>query len=92
MRNLLAFLAAVVLAVAGLGWYLDWFRIKATPAPTGQRSLQIDIHTDKITSDIHRGGEYLLDKGSEQLQKAAEKTSKPSDTNKLPAGKAPAGN
>jgi len=35
MRNLLALLAAVVLVVAGLGWYLGWFHVRATP--TGDR-------------------------------------------------------
>jgi hypothetical protein len=59
MRNLLAFLAALTLTVGGLGWYLDWFRVRSEPAPEGQRGLSIDINTSKIGADLHRGEQNL---------------------------------
>jgi hypothetical protein len=74
MRNILAFVAAVTLTVGGLGWYLDWYRIRSRPAPTGQRSLTIDINTAKIGADIH--------KGEQSLQKVLEDKGKDKETEK----------
>ncbi len=48
MRNMLAFLAAMTLAFVCTGWYLDWFSFRSTPAPSGQRSVTIDINTKKM--------------------------------------------
>ncbi len=68
MRNMLAFLAAVVLTVGGLGWYLDWYKVHTNPAADGHHNLSIDINTPKIGSD--------LQKGEENLQKILEKNAK----------------
>jgi hypothetical protein len=35
MRNLLAFVAAVVLTVAAVGWYLDWYHVGTAPGRRG---------------------------------------------------------
>lgn len=59
MRNMLAFLAAVTLTFLGAGWYLDWFKVRSTPAPAGKRSLSIDINTTKIGEDLHRGEQKI---------------------------------
>jgi hypothetical protein len=64
MRNLLAFLAAAILTFAGVGWYLDWYRIKSTPAPSGHHQLNIDVNRNKIIEDVHKG----VQKGEEKLQ------------------------
>src|SRR5438874_1459858 len=37
MRNTLAFLAAAVIAVAAVGYYLDWFSVRGTPSPNGHK-------------------------------------------------------
>ena len=76
MRNLLAFTAAVVLTVAGLGWYLGWYRVHSAPAADGHRNVNIDFNTDKITEDIHRAEKKILDHASEHLQPAKDKTDK----------------
>ena len=68
MRNMLAFLAAVVLTVAVLGWYLDWYKVGTHPAAEGHQNLSIDINTTKIGTD--------LQKGEENLQKILEKNAK----------------
>jgi hypothetical protein len=73
MRNLLALVGAIVVTVGGLGWYLDWFKIRNNPAPAGYRSLNIDINTGKISEDIHRGTarvQEALEKRSETEAKA----------------------
>ena len=72
MRNLLAFLGAVVLTVGGLGWYLGWYHVQTTPAPQGHRGVKIDFDTTKIGADIQRGGQ--------KLQGLVDKTGKDSGT------------
>jgi hypothetical protein len=52
MRNLLAFLAAVALTVAGVGWYLGWFQVRSVPSSGGQRSFTVDVNTQKIGHDF----------------------------------------
>ncbi|HZY88601.1 MAG TPA: hypothetical protein VFE78_27510 [Gemmataceae bacterium] len=68
MRNMLAFLAAVVLTVAVLGWYLDWYKVQSHSATEGHQNLSIDINTTKIGTD--------LQKGEQNLQKILEKNAK----------------
>jgi hypothetical protein len=65
---MLAFLAAVVLTVAVLGWYLDWYKVGTHPAAEGHQNLSIDINTTKIGED--------LQKGEQNLQKILEKNAK----------------
>jgi hypothetical protein len=59
IRNLLAFLAAVVVTLVAVGWYLDWFKVNSLPAPAGHRNLTIDIDTVKIGEDLHKGEQNL---------------------------------
>src|ERR1700688_1154297 len=66
MRNTLALIGAAVVPFGGLGWYLDWFKLMNSPAPSGHHSLNIDIDTVKITEDLHRG--------SVKVQEALDKT------------------
>jgi len=75
MRNLLAFLAAMAITVGVVGWYLDWYKIRAMPAPSGQRSLSIDINTSKIGTDLQKGTseiQHMLEKDGTQANKAPE--------------------
>jgi hypothetical protein len=61
MRNLLALLAFAVLAFAGAGWYLDWYKVERTPAPDGRRAYNVEVDTSKIRQDVERGTERLHD-------------------------------
>ena len=61
MRNLLAFFAAALLVFLGAGWHLGWYTVKGIPAPPGHRVVEIDVDTDKIRDDVHRGKEKLSD-------------------------------
>jgi hypothetical protein len=76
MRNLLAFAAAAALTVAGLGWYLDWYKIQSTPSTDGHRNVEVDIDTNKVGEDAHKAGETILDHGGQRLQQAVDKTGK----------------
>lgn len=69
MRNLLAFVAAAVLTFLGVGWYLDWYRVKSSPADTGHHRMDIDINGEKIIQDVQKG----VEKGEKKLQNALDK-------------------
>jgi hypothetical protein len=74
MRNLLAFMAAALLAFAGAGWYLGWYQVQSTPAASGKSAVKIEIDRNKIGTD--------LEKGKEKLHDALEKPSSSSDAAK----------
>jgi hypothetical protein len=69
MRNMLAFFAALLLSVAGVGWYLGWYTIHSTPAPDGQRSVTVDINTVKIARDLRAAEERIQQELTERSQK-----------------------
>jgi hypothetical protein len=68
MRNLLAFFAAALLVFAGLGYYLDWYKVDRVPTATGHQQLSIDIDGKKISADVIRGTE----RGAEKVEKILE--------------------
>lgn len=61
MRNLLALLAAAVLAFAGIGWYLGWYEVKSEPSVSGHEKVNIDINGSKIISDVRKGKQVVDD-------------------------------
>jgi hypothetical protein len=52
MRNLLAFLAAAVVAFLVVGWWLDWYNFRSVPSPDGKPSVTVDFNTQKIREDV----------------------------------------
>ncbi len=69
MRNTLAFLAAAVVVVAGVGWYLDWYKIDSTPSGGGHQEVNIDINSKKISADTQKAAK----RGAEELHRAMDK-------------------
>jgi hypothetical protein len=61
MRNFLAFLAAAVIVLAGVGWYLDWYKFKVTPAGDGHLSVTIDADTAKARDDVAKEAKKIED-------------------------------
>ncbi len=61
MRNLLAFLAAVVLAFAGVGWYLGWYKVDTAWLSSGHLDVHGDINGPKIKEDIREGEKEVED-------------------------------
>jgi hypothetical protein len=59
MKNLLALAAAALLLIAGVGWYLDWFKIQTTPSEGGKQQVTIDVNSPKINADLSKGRENL---------------------------------
>lgn len=76
MRNLLAFMAAAALTVVGVGWYLGWYRVSSTSTQEGKRSINIELNTTKIDTDLL--------KGEDKIHQALEKRHSGNDT--APAG------
>ena len=86
MRNLLALLAAAALTFAGMGWYLGWYTVEHSPAPSGHRAVHIDIDGQKMSSDIRKGEEKLQEALDKNLK---EDTGKRADSGNTPAVKPP---
>lgn len=72
MRNLLAFLAALTLTLACVGWYLDWYRIRSAPADGGQKSVTVDINTKKIGEDLIKAEQAIQQKLAEKAKAESE--------------------
>lgn len=79
MRNMLALFGAALLTVVGAGWYLGWYKVRSQPASVpGQHSVNIDINTNKISTDLQQGEQKLQqwlekksgDKSGEEVKKA----------------------
>ena len=54
MRNTLALVAAVVLVLGGLGWYMGWYHVQTAPTGDGHREIKIDVDAKKITEDVNK--------------------------------------
>jgi hypothetical protein len=52
MKNLLAMAAAGLLIFAGLGWYLDWYKVQRGTGADGQPNVTVGINTNEIRKDI----------------------------------------
>jgi hypothetical protein len=65
VRNLLALVAVLVLAFAGIGWYRGWYKVETEPSTPGHQSVNIDFNRDKIVEDSAQG----VKKVEEKLQK-----------------------
>jgi hypothetical protein len=76
MRNTLAFLAVLIVTVAGAGWYLGWFQVDTKPLPSGHQQVNIDIDTNKVEHDLKTGGEKVLEKGKETIEDVFDKAQK----------------
>jgi hypothetical protein len=88
MRNLLALLAALCLAVLIAGWFLNWYSVVSQPAADGHRKLSIDVNAAKVGADLQKGESVLqswLDSARRSAQAAPE--SKPDGAAPEPAGK-----
>ena len=75
MRNLLALAALALLGFVGLGWYLGWYKIQATPTTDGHRQIQIDLNTNKIKTDVAKGETKVHDLISETQGSGTQNTS-----------------
>jgi hypothetical protein len=61
MRNTLAFLGALLVVVAAVGWYLGWYQVFLAPGHSGHETVKIDIDTDKVKADLKKGEAKVLE-------------------------------
>jgi hypothetical protein len=52
MRNFLAFLAVVALALAAGGYYCGWYTVQAVPAEQGRTAFHVEVDRTKIGNDL----------------------------------------
>ena len=74
MRNLLALLGAAVLVVAGLGWYLGWYKLGFTKTSDGNLRVETDVNTRKVVDDssdaLRKAGAFVGDHVDKAAQDA----------------------
>jgi hypothetical protein len=52
MRNLLALLAAVLLAFASAGFWRGWYRVEGLPSEPGRSAFRVEIDRAKVAGDV----------------------------------------
>jgi hypothetical protein len=52
LKNLVSMIVAGILIFAGLGYYLDWYKIQATPGPNGTQNITLNVNKNEIKKDI----------------------------------------
>jgi hypothetical protein len=59
MKNMLALVGAVVVLVAGLGWYLGWYKLGVEKGTPGHPKVNVEVESDKIKADLKKGKETV---------------------------------
>jgi hypothetical protein len=66
MKNLLALIGLVVVLVAGLGWYLGWYKLS-----TDAGHVKVDLDTQEISKDLKKGRDAvgnIIDNNVQKVQ------------------------
>jgi hypothetical protein len=90
MRNILAFLGALVVTLVAVGWYENWFQVRTTPGPDGNRNISIDIDSKKVGDDITKTENKIETFLDEKTKEAKPTTSTAPATTPAKNFKAPA--
>lgn len=69
MRNLLAFLAALVLTFAGLGAWRGWYTLSPLPAEGARVAFRVEIDGGKVFGDLVQSAKAVSRKITEQESK-----------------------
>jgi len=86
MRNILALVGAATLTFLVVGWYLGWYQIAGIPGPGGKQSVSIEVHTDKVATDVGNFADRVGE-GVDSLRDKAKTEAKPA-TLTTPSGPA----
>ncbi len=85
MKNMLSMAATGLVIFAGLGWYLDWYKVARTTTPDGKQHIAIDINTKRIESDFDKGRDkvtgYLQNTTGVAFSPSTSPTAYPNPTN-----------
>ena len=63
MRNLLAFLAAIVLIFVGLGTWRGWYGVTRQSSDQGKAAFRLEIDTERIGSDAAQSVKAVAEGG-----------------------------
>lgn len=66
MKNLLALVGAVVVLVAGLGWYLGWYKFSSESG-----HLKVDLDTQEVAKDLKKGRDAvsnIIDQNAKKVE------------------------
>ncbi len=90
MRNIFAFLGALVVTLVAVGWYENWFQVRTTPGADGNRNISIDIDSKKVGDDIketeNKIGHFIDEKSKEaKTTTPATRTAGPAKDFRAPA-------
>jgi hypothetical protein len=83
MRNILAFSAAAVIVLAGVGWYLDWYKLKVSPTGDGHLNVTIDADTSKAREDVAKEAKKIEEAVNKDKKSDAPKADDKKDDQKL---------
>jgi len=84
MKNLLALIGAVIVLVAGLGWYLGWYKLS-----TESGHVKLDVDTQEVSKDLKKGRDAVTNIIEQNTKKVeGQSTSRIIDV-KLPPLEAP---
>jgi hypothetical protein len=61
IKNLLALIGFVVVAFAGAGWYLGWYKIGEQTDAQGHPELKIQVDSSKVTNDLKNAEQRVFD-------------------------------
>ena len=68
LKNLVSMIVAGILIFAGLGYYLDWYKIQATAGPNGTENITLNVNKNEIKKDFaivrDRAGQIINGKPS----------------------------
>lgn len=65
MRNMLALFGALVLGFAGVGWYMEWYKLSFTKSSDGNLQIETNVDTKKVVQDAGQLGNLLNKSGSQ---------------------------
>jgi hypothetical protein len=81
MSRLITLIVLIIIVIACLGWYLDWFHL-STAQNGNKKDITISVDESKMRADAQKAKEKL--KSAEE--KVKEKISTPSNKPKGPQG------
>lgn len=86
MRSLLSFLFLLALAIAGLGYYLEWFTVSTDTS--GQKvNINVTVDKNKVKEDEGKAKQKLEEAGKtieEKTKEFSDKLKKKGDTGSNP--------
>jgi hypothetical protein len=66
LKNIFSMVVVGILIFAGLGYYLDWYKVQATAGPNGTENIVLNVNTAAIKKSEATVGNYIRN-GANQI-------------------------